>query len=1024
MMTNDDDLFDAFLEAALDGNPETVEDFCRRHGASDELRRRLAKLRPSESRSPGLSDLLATNPVPVRLGDYRLIERIGEGGMGQVYRAEQLSLGRHVALKVIRPERSMSPSARARFRREAEAIARVPHVNLVTIHDVGETGGFLYLAMEEIRGVGLEECIATDSATSIARVLEWFAQIARALDAVHAAGIVHRDIKPSNIRIAEDGRAVLLDFGLAQLEGEASLTQTGVFTGTPFYASPEQVRGEEGWGSPATDIYSLGVTLYETIIRHVPFSGETKERLFHSILIHDPPRPAKIRKDVPKDLENVILMAMAKEPRARYETALAFAEDLEAVREFRPVQARPEAWLQRFQRLVRRHRGKAAALIVAFLGAITMIVMSWIDARDRQAGQEREIRHYLDAAGEGTEGFANAAAEAAEHRIEIDRLEAAMLSRWLVPEERRAIRTERSALDAKRAQATKAFFAAIDALNEAERLGADRERVDAMRARLYVARWREARARGREAEAASLLVLARRHDAHGEFAAELKPIGSVRIRTNPAGATVYLYRYESASTIHPNGEPRLVAVPYRGSSGLRPDAQVLEVVDSGGPVRRGDLIHAIAGERIGEGLWAAESKGAILKYDRIVSLDNHPVLSYVDLVLRLRQRRAEGAKSHKVRVRRNGADVVVEVPSSLPIARIFYEGDDLIALGRTPVPVEIYRSGESLSLVCPMGTRTRRTATPLDRSAHALLGKGPCRLDELPAGSYLSLVIADGYEPQRYPFMIEHGKVTTVSVELEQLAPEGFVFVPGGTFRTGADKYGLWATLPTHEVRVKGFWIQRLEVTRGDYAEFLNDPETQLAIRESKVPILYPRTSMSSQRGGAWQRFRQPDGTYRLSREKAAFAVGGVSWSDACAYAQWRTRRAKEMGLPYRYRLPTELEWEKAARGVDGRRFVCGSEFLPTWADGRFSKPGPMAQDLPGRRPIDISVYGVYDMSGGLLEWCANDLEENQRVCRGGTIGSTLIESFQVTSRYVVPAPSVEGVNGFRLVLELDREKR
>src|SRR5262245_60793185 len=187
--------------------------------------------------------------------------------MGVVFLAEQGSLGRLVALKVVRPERSGSAEAAARFQREAQAIARLRHPSVVSVHGTGEDRGVRWIAMELVPGRGLDEILreaaAREERLPLPKVLQWIAGIARGLDTAHRAGIVHRDVKPSNIRITPEDRALLVDFGLARELGGDALTRSGEFRGTPIYASPEQISGRLGEVDARSDVYALGVTLYE-----------------------------------------------------------------------------------------------------------------------------------------------------------------------------------------------------------------------------------------------------------------------------------------------------------------------------------------------------------------------------------------------------------------------------------------------------------------------------------------------------------------------------------------------------------------------------------------------------------------------------------------------------------------------------------------------------------------------------------------------------------------------------------------
>lgn len=327
-----------------------------------------------------------------RLGEYRLIRRLGEGGMGVVYLAVQESLNRLVAVKAIRPERIGAFEAEARFRREVESISELRHPNIVTVFGSGEEKGVHYFAMELVPGDGLDQILrrAREDGNVIAldQLLGWIADIAGALDSAHQAGIIHRDVKPSNIRVTPEGRAMLLDFGVARHSDLASLTLSGEFRGTPHYASPEQVTARRESIDARSDIYSLGVTLYEAVTGRVPFDGETTQQVFFQIMEADPEPPRRIDPAIPRDLETVILAAMDKVPARRYETAIEFADDLARLIAGEPVRARPAGWMTRSARWVRRHRYASlfatAALLVLVAASVVLFVLS--------AQKEKELR--------------------------------------------------------------------------------------------------------------------------------------------------------------------------------------------------------------------------------------------------------------------------------------------------------------------------------------------------------------------------------------------------------------------------------------------------------------------------------------------------------------------------------------------------------------------------------------------------------------------------------------------------------
>src|SRR2546423_14832593 len=277
------------------------------------------------------------------ISHYRIVEKIGEGGMGVVYVAEDTLLGRHVAIKTLTIKPGQSSHFRTRFLREARAVSALSHPNIATIHDYGEINGEPYIVMEFGAGETLGDLMLAESLT-IARTLDVIAQVADALAEAHRNGVVHRDIKPSNIAISQRGEVKVLDFGLAkQLNVETlsstdaerqtlltSQTQEGVIVGTPLYLSPEQALGAEV--DARSDVFSLGTLLYECVAGKPPFDGTGKMDICTKVIRDDPVPPSNINPRVPQDVDHIVMKALAKKPGDREQTAETMAGDLRAAR--------------------------------------------------------------------------------------------------------------------------------------------------------------------------------------------------------------------------------------------------------------------------------------------------------------------------------------------------------------------------------------------------------------------------------------------------------------------------------------------------------------------------------------------------------------------------------------------------------------------------------------------------------------------------------------------------------------------
>ncbi len=364
-------------------------------------------------------------------GDYEVQAEIGRGGMGVVYRARHVSLNRLVALKLIRAGVLAGDAELRRFENEAEAVAQLDHPGIVPIYEVGEHNGQRYLSMKLVSGGNLADRLAAfrdDPRATAALVVD----AAEAVHHAHLRGILHRDLKPANILVDDEGLPHVTDFGLAKrVEADAEMTTSGAILGTPAYMAPEQALGKRGAMTTATDVYGIGSILYALLTGRPPFTGDSVVDTLTKVKEEPPEPPRKLNAKVPRDLEVICLKCLEKEPRRRYSSAQALADDLRAWLENRPIAARPVGTIERAAKFVRRRPALAAAygliaavlVLAGFGGSLAWLWQSAERARaEAVVARDGEV-HARALAEKARDGETRARAEAEGQREKFERFD-------------------------------------------------------------------------------------------------------------------------------------------------------------------------------------------------------------------------------------------------------------------------------------------------------------------------------------------------------------------------------------------------------------------------------------------------------------------------------------------------------------------------------------------------------------------------------------------------------------------------
>ena len=958
----------------------------------------------------GPNPVLAPDEHPERIGAYRILEVLGEGGFGIVYLAQQEEpVRRRVALKVIKLGMD-SREIVARFEAERQALALMSHSSVATVLDAGTSStGRPFFVMEHVPGVPITDYADCHHLSTTER-LELFIQVCDAVQHAHQKGILHRDLKPSNVLVTdEDGRPVpkVIDFGIAkalnqELGTSTVFTQQGVIIGTPAYMSPEQADAGVKDIDTRADIYSLGVMLYELVVGSLPFTTETLRRaglaeIQRMICFQDPPRPStrlgksdestervaeqrrttlrQLEREVRGELDWVTMKALEKDRMRRYSSASEFAADVRRLLRNEPVLAGPPSTVYRLRKYYQRHRAAllSSVAVTVLLGVIAIGTWQASVRRERIADGKRSREfHELGVASFKEYRELQGDIGIVESRWRRLRERDQSLPIWQRSEEIAAWESySRAQEDLDRTfNDTVLFFSRAAEIAPHDSL----LRADARRAleAAYFDGYQQALRLGRVTLGPPFFRSMVEALEVGTYDKEFEGAGRVRFESEPPGADVFCFRYETV-------EQRLVPFPYPAAQDAIDPSKRL-------PVRQ----RFLEVERVTEG------RHPFARGDRLVTINGLPVGSLGDLAAVL-------------------ADVGLDTLVRVGISRRIGTGAETLMRDWRPFPStaddaqrETVRRDLRLepgTLVAPfdqLGVSFR--GYPLVFDEVCLVGRtgGAVPLQaECSPGSYLFVLRRAGYRDTRYTVVIPPRRVeVNVRLLADDAAPTELVHIPAGPVAYGGDQETFGALAPG-EAQVGDFLIGRTEVRVRDYLQFVNDPVVaqriakdgraaplspvgQAIAEDHPGPDGSPGKAQLVPRGtnGLLYFPQSEDGRWTLKPSwHEEWPVVGVSHVAALEYAHWLTT-TRDDGL--HYRLPTDLEWEKAARGVDRRFHVWGNYFVANFCISALRRNYPSRVAVA---PFDESPYGVRDLSGSVEEHTTGRPAGNlkYRSVRGGS---------------------------------------
>jgi|GEM_PF-1177346 len=926
-------------------------------------------------------------PSGNEFGNYEIIEKVAQGGMGIIYKARQKGLDRIVALKVLLGGEAAAEEMIRRFYNEAKSIAKLRHPNIVPIHEVGEFEGKHFFTMDFIHGESLRHTIITKKRLPVPMALTLAQKVADALQYAHEHGVVHRDIKPENILIDETGEPMVTDFGLAKdIELDPNVTRAGVVMGTPAYMSPEQARGEHDKIGPLSDVYSLGAVLYELLTGEpvYRFEGQIGLSLLLKTIQKEITPPRKLNPVIPKDVETIVMKALEKEPERRYQSAGELADDIERYIRGEPIIAHPPSLVYKLYKRVKKYWYVSVPIIAATVLVVAMVAYFMSVRIEEKRERKRKIEQVLK---EANELFDEKQYDAVLERLSyvlredptnIQAIELRLKSEGLKKEAEKMKEQQRIKENAKLSamEGEKRAKDAEDLLSKGERWDAKIKLNEA------IIEFTKALADDRDLEEAK----------RGKFDACMR-LGSLFEEDRDFGAAVLIFY----GALDLGIDDDRVRAEIERAKRLQ---QRMEQYDA--------VVEAAEKARLNE-KWDE----AIAKYEQALEFENLTDAEKADLKEKILFTRyqslfiegknlvREGKFDSAADIFKKAAEIkmtedikeqlrVIEYRKLLTNARDLERGNKFLEA------VEVYKKARDYA---SDPTDVERTISDCVENAVAFYKKR--MRDEFLRENY-----SDALKYARVVANLKpgDGEIIRLTRELEWAAeaPKDMIPIFSGTFTVGS--HILSDRNPLRKVTLKFFYIDRYEVTNREYKKFVDaggyqmemfwDPEIRASV--SKF------VDRTNQPGPAtWENGTFPQGGDDLP-------VTGVCWYEARAFARWKGKR-----------LPTEEEWEVAA-SYDRKN---DKYLLYPWGDNWNIKAGNFDSIAPapvGTNQMDMSPAGCYDMGGNVFEWTDSIYQERYRVIKGGSFGlseDTIIR-FARNPKRKSPEPTYRSPNtGFRCAM-------